>query len=144
MMKLSQFLDVLGRSNSGFVSIFVVVVGVILLASWASYAYFNPHTPSGQLLIRVNSDFFFLKKNTQDDIKKRYLCGSSYFMLQKDKFSCEKILILFKILLLFLQIFRFICVDNFNDIIPSIMFQYRPSRWHMPSSHVRYSASVHM
>ncbi|EFO20573.2 tumor endothelial marker 3 [Loa loa] len=65
--------DVLGRSNSGFVSIFVVVVGVIMLASWASYAYFNPHTPSGQLLIR-----------------------------------------------------------------------YRPSRWHMPSSHVRYSASVHM
>uniref|UniRef100_A0A0N4TDL8 RSN1_TM domain-containing protein n=1 Tax=Brugia pahangi TaxID=6280 RepID=A0A0N4TDL8_BRUPA len=65
--------DVLGRSNSGFVSIFIVVVGVIMLASWASYAYFNPHTPSGQLLIR-----------------------------------------------------------------------YRPSRWHMPSSHVRYSASVHM
>uniref|UniRef100_A0A1I8EEH2 PSI domain-containing protein n=2 Tax=Wuchereria bancrofti TaxID=6293 RepID=A0A1I8EEH2_WUCBA len=65
--------DVLGRSNSGFVSIFIVVVGVVVLASWASYAYFNPHTPSGQLLIR-----------------------------------------------------------------------YRPSRWHMPSSHVRYSASVHM
>lgn len=65
--------DVLGRSNSGFVSLFVVVVGVVVLASWASYAYFNPHTPSGQLLIR-----------------------------------------------------------------------YRPSRWHMPSSHVRYSASVHM
>ncbi|VDK73228.1 unnamed protein product [Onchocerca ochengi] len=65
--------DVLGRSNSGFVSIFVALVGVLLLASWASYAYFNPHTPSGQLLIR-----------------------------------------------------------------------YRPSRWHMPSSHVRYSASVHM
>ncbi|MCP9263554.1 Plexin domain-containing protein 1 [Dirofilaria immitis] len=65
--------DILGRSNSGFVSIFVVIVGIILLASWASYAYFNPHTPSGQLLIR-----------------------------------------------------------------------YRPSRWHMPSSHVRYSASIHM
>ncbi|VBB31083.1 unnamed protein product [Acanthocheilonema viteae] len=65
--------DVLGRSNSGLVSIFVVIVGVVVLASWASYAYFNPHTPSGQLLIR-----------------------------------------------------------------------YRPSRWHMPSSHVRYSASVHM
>lgn len=70
MMKLNQFLDVLGRSNSGFVSIFVVVVGVILLASWASYAYFNPHTPSGQLLIRVNSDFFFKKKILKMTLRK--------------------------------------------------------------------------
>ncbi|VDN01315.1 unnamed protein product [Thelazia callipaeda] len=65
--------DQYGRSNSGFVSLFVILVCGILFASWVSYAYFNPHTPSGQLLIR-----------------------------------------------------------------------YRPSRWHMPSSHVRYSASVHM
>ncbi|VDK81306.1 unnamed protein product [Litomosoides sigmodontis] len=65
--------DILGRSNSGFASIFVVLVGVVVFVSWASYAYFNPHTPSGQLLIK-----------------------------------------------------------------------YRPSRWHMPSSHVRYRASVHM
>uniref|UniRef100_F1L1C9 Plexin domain-containing protein 2 n=1 Tax=Ascaris suum TaxID=6253 RepID=F1L1C9_ASCSU len=61
------------KSNGGYVTLFIVVMCFVLAASWLLYAYYNPHTPSGQLLIK-----------------------------------------------------------------------YRPSRWHMPSSHVRYSASVHM
>lgn len=63
----------IGGKNASYVSLFVVIVAVILVVSWTVYAYYNPHTPSGQFLIR-----------------------------------------------------------------------YRPSQWRMPSSHVRYSASVHM
>ncbi|MFH4979130.1 hypothetical protein AB6A40_005839 [Gnathostoma spinigerum] len=61
------------QSNGGVVSLTLIMVAVVLVLSWVMYSYYNPHTPSGQFLIR-----------------------------------------------------------------------YRPSRWRMPSSHVRYSASVHM
>lgn len=61
-------------NNGGGYAAFVLTLGCSLcLIGWLAYAYYNPHTTSGQLLIK-----------------------------------------------------------------------YRPSRWRTPSSHVRYSASVHM
>ncbi|XGW17727.1 hypothetical protein V3C99_002373 [Haemonchus contortus] len=63
-----------GRTNGGGYAALVFTLGCSLcLIAWLAYAYYNPHTTSGQLLIK-----------------------------------------------------------------------YRPSRWRTPSSHVRYSASVHM
>ncbi|RCN39395.1 hypothetical protein ANCCAN_14673 [Ancylostoma caninum] len=62
------------RTDGGGYAALVFILGCSLcLVGWLAYAYYNPHTTSGQLLIK-----------------------------------------------------------------------YRPSRWRVPSSHVRYSASVHM
>ncbi|CAD5215306.1 unnamed protein product [Bursaphelenchus okinawaensis] len=72
--KLKQ-LDHQVRRSGGFGRILLAVFILFLISScvWIVYAFYNPHTPSGQLLIK-----------------------------------------------------------------------YRPSKWQIPSSHVRYSASVHM
>lgn len=59
--------------GAGRVVLVVLVLLLVCAVGWMLYAYNNPHTPSGQLLIK-----------------------------------------------------------------------YRPSKWQIPSSHVRYSASVHM
>ncbi|VDM71412.1 unnamed protein product, partial [Strongylus vulgaris] len=63
-----------GKADGGGYAALVFILGSSLcLVGWLAYAYYNPHTTSGQFLIK-----------------------------------------------------------------------YRPSRWRVPSSHVRYSASVHM
>uniref|UniRef100_A0A8R1DZU9 PSI domain-containing protein n=1 Tax=Caenorhabditis japonica TaxID=281687 RepID=A0A8R1DZU9_CAEJA len=59
--------------GSGTATLTLIVILLVGIVGWLAYAYYNPHTTSGQMLIR-----------------------------------------------------------------------YRPSRWHVPNSHVRYSASVHM
>ncbi|CAI2348773.1 unnamed protein product [Caenorhabditis sp. 36 PRJEB53466] len=61
------------EAGGGTATLTLIVLLLVCFVAWLAYAYYNPHTTSGQLLIR-----------------------------------------------------------------------YRPSRWHVPSSHVRYSASVHM
>lgn len=45
--------DFENSAKSGFLSLFVALIGVLLIISWVIYAYYNPHTPSGQFLIRV-------------------------------------------------------------------------------------------
>ncbi|CAI5444219.1 unnamed protein product [Caenorhabditis angaria] len=62
-----------GENGASFATVSFLIGIVICIGGWLGYAYYNPHTTSGQLLIK-----------------------------------------------------------------------YRPSRWHVPNSHVRYSASVHM
>lgn len=49
----SFILDSETKSNGGYVTLFIVVMCFVLAASWLLYAYYNPHTPSGQLLIKV-------------------------------------------------------------------------------------------
>ncbi|CAL2037828.1 unnamed protein product [Caenorhabditis brenneri] len=61
------------EGRGGVATITMIVLLLLTFGAWLAYAYYYPHTTSGQLLIR-----------------------------------------------------------------------YRPSKWHVPSSHVRYSASVHM
>ncbi|PAV78670.1 hypothetical protein WR25_21203 [Diploscapter pachys] len=61
------------KEGGGYAALVILLISLLGLIGWVAFAYYNPHTTSGQFLIR-----------------------------------------------------------------------YRPSQWHMPSSHVRYSASVHM
>lgn len=49
---------ILARDNmnmgvSGIIGILLVIALVVGLAAWAAYAYRNPHSASGQMLIRV-------------------------------------------------------------------------------------------
>jgi len=69
----AQEKDAPSNTGNGYMLVMTVMLSVFLIGGWLLYAYYNPHSTSGQLLIR-----------------------------------------------------------------------YRPSRWRVPSSHVRYSASVHM
>lgn len=61
------------HGTGGFGALFMIVTFALTFVAWLAYAYYNPHTTSGQILIK-----------------------------------------------------------------------YRPTKWHVPNSHVRYSASVHM
>lgn len=41
---------------SGIIGILLVIALIVALAAWAAYAYRNPHSASGQMLIRVRID----------------------------------------------------------------------------------------
>jgi len=45
-------------SVSGIIGILTIVVLVVGLAGWGAYAYRNPHSTSGQMLIRVREKLF--------------------------------------------------------------------------------------
>lgn len=45
---------------SGIIGILVIVSLLAGLVAWGGYAYRNPHSASGQMLIRVSDDYFYL------------------------------------------------------------------------------------
>jgi hypothetical protein len=48
----------MNMSVSGIIGILTIVVLVVGLAGWGAYAYRNPHSTSGQMLIRVREKLF--------------------------------------------------------------------------------------
>jgi hypothetical protein len=56
-------------SPGGLATLLVFIVLVVTLFGWTGYAYFYPHTWSGQLLIKV-----ILPAHTRQIGKEQYLC----------------------------------------------------------------------
>jgi len=52
--------DAAAGSTGAGVTVAVIVCLILCVAGWVGYAYFFPHTTSGQLLIRVNSDGYHI------------------------------------------------------------------------------------
>ncbi len=50
-----------GMSAGGVVAVIFIVGALVGLLAWVGYAYYNPHTPSGQFLIRVSNAIICLK-----------------------------------------------------------------------------------
>lgn len=51
---------------SGIIGILLVISLIVGLAAWAAYAYRNPHSTSGQMLIRVRLiTFKYCKKKNK-------------------------------------------------------------------------------
>ena len=48
---------------SGIIGILVVISLIAGLSGWAAYAYRNPHSASGQMLIRVSFSKFLSPNN---------------------------------------------------------------------------------
>lgn len=68
--------DNMNMSVSGIIGILTVVALAVGLVGWGAYAYRNPHSASGQMLIRVREMIiraFKLEENT--NTKRRVIAG---------------------------------------------------------------------
>lgn len=89
---------------SGIIGILLVISLIVGLAAWAAYAYRNPHSTSGQMLIRVRLIIFNYKKEKQINLFYFYINifyslnsidqvngagGEEKLVIRQQRFTCK-------------------------------------------------------
>jgi len=61
-------------SSGGVVAVIFILLLIFSVMCWMAYAYYNPHTPSGQFLIRVSFiriNYFVTSSNDVNSLQNR-------------------------------------------------------------------------